>query len=79
MPRAIVEDNSRLFLRVPADDKATLMRVVALAHADPYAYLRDVLERLPTQPDSRIAELLPHRWQAPISTGTSTQDRSSKP
>jgi transposase len=30
---------------------------------DPYAYLRDVLERLPTQPASRIAELLPHRWQ----------------
>lgn len=31
---------------------------------DPYAYLRDVLERLPTQPASRIGELLPHRWQA---------------
>jgi hypothetical protein len=30
---------------------------------DPYAYLRDVLERLPTQPASRIGELLPHRWQ----------------
>jgi transposase len=30
---------------------------------DPYAYLSDVLERLPTQPASRIAELLPHRWQ----------------
>jgi len=32
---------------------------------DPYAYLKDVLERLPTQPNSRIEELLPHRW-API-------------
>jgi hypothetical protein len=32
---------------------------------DPYAYLRDVLERLPTQPASRTDELLPHRWQAP--------------
>jgi len=29
---------------------------------DPYAYLKDVLERLPTQPNSRIDELLPHRW-----------------
>ncbi|MCO5121036.1 MAG: IS66 family transposase [Burkholderiaceae bacterium] len=29
---------------------------------DPYTYLRDVLERLPTQPNSRIEELLPHRW-----------------
>jgi hypothetical protein len=24
--------------------------------------LRDVLERLPTQPNSRIDELLPHLW-----------------
>ena len=45
--------------------------VMSLVHSarlnghDPYAYLRDVLELLPTQPASRIAELLPHRWQAP--------------
>jgi len=31
---------------------------------DPYAYLSDVLARLPTQPARRIAELLPHRWQS---------------
>lgn len=30
---------------------------------DPYAYLRDVLERLPMQPASRIGELLPQRWR----------------
>ena len=29
---------------------------------DPYAYFKDVLHRLPTQPASRIDELLPHRW-----------------
>jgi len=29
---------------------------------DPYAYMKDVLERLPTHPASRIEELLPHRW-----------------
>jgi hypothetical protein len=29
---------------------------------DPYAYLKDVLERLPTQPKTRIQELLAHRW-----------------
>jgi hypothetical protein len=29
---------------------------------EPYAYLKDVLERLPTHPASRIDELLPHRW-----------------
>jgi transposase len=33
---------------------------------DPWAYLRDVLQRLPTQLNSRIEELLPHRW-APAS------------
>ena len=31
---------------------------------DPYAYLRDVLERLPTQRASQIGALLPHRWQS---------------
>ena len=30
---------------------------------EPYAYLKDVLERLPTPPASRIDELLPHRWR----------------
>lgn len=29
---------------------------------EPCAYLEDVLQRLPTQPDRRIGELLPHRW-----------------
>jgi transposase len=31
---------------------------------DTFAYLRDVLERLPVQPAERLDELLPHRWQA---------------
>ncbi|MBM3394321.1 MAG: transposase domain-containing protein, partial [Betaproteobacteria bacterium] len=30
---------------------------------DPYRYLTDVLERLPTQPASQITELLPHLWR----------------
>ncbi len=45
---------------------ATVMSLIHSAKLnglDPYAYLRDVLERLPTQPASRINELLPHRWQ----------------
>ncbi len=29
---------------------------------EPFAYFKDVLERLPTHPASRIEELLPHRW-----------------
>ena len=32
---------------------------------DPWAYLKDVLTRLPTQPNGRIEELLPHRWTPP--------------
>ncbi|MDP1978839.1 transposase domain-containing protein, partial [Undibacterium sp.] len=31
----------------------------------PYAYLKDVLARLPTHKNSRIDELLPHHW-APL-------------
>lgn len=30
---------------------------------DPYAYLKDVLTRLPTQRASEIDHLLPHIWQ----------------
>ncbi|MFN7695858.1 MAG: transposase domain-containing protein, partial [Burkholderiales bacterium] len=31
-------------------------------------YLKDVLTRLPTQPASRIEELLPHRWGPPTAS-----------
>ena len=31
---------------------------------DPFAYLKDVLERLPTHPIDRLAELLPDAWFA---------------
>jgi hypothetical protein len=30
---------------------------------DPYYYLADVLERIPTHPNKRIHELLPHHWK----------------
>jgi len=41
----------------------SLIHSAKLNELDPYVYLRDVLERLPTQPASRIAELLPHHWK----------------
>jgi transposase len=41
----------------------SLIHSAKLNGLDPYAYLRDVLERLPTQPARRIEELLPHQWQ----------------
>jgi hypothetical protein len=31
---------------------------------DPFAYLKDVLERLPTHPAERVGELLPDTWLA---------------
>ena len=34
---------------------------------DPYAYLRDILERVPTQPSRRIDELRPHRSWTTVS------------
>jgi hypothetical protein len=45
----------------------SLLHSARLNGHDPYVYLKDVLERLPTQPASRIDELLPHRWRQPNS------------
>lgn len=41
----------------------SLVQSAKLNGHDPYAYLKDVLTRLPTHPNNRIGELLPHRWQ----------------
>ena len=40
----------------------SLIQSAKLNGHDPYAYLKDVLARLPTQRASEIAELLPHNW-----------------
>lgn len=41
----------------------SLLQSAKLNGHDPWAYLKDVLTRLPTHLNSRIDELLPHRWQ----------------
>lgn len=41
----------------------SLLQSTRLNGHDPWAYLKDVLTRLPTQLNSRIEELLPHRWR----------------
>ena len=44
---------------------ATVMSLIQPAKMnghDPYRYIKDVLERLPTQPASRVGEILPHHW-----------------
>jgi transposase len=41
----------------------SLIQSAKLNGHDPYAYIKDVLTRLPTQKNSQIDQLLPHRWQ----------------
>jgi transposase len=41
----------------------SLLHTARLNGLEPYAYLKDVLERLPTQPASAVTELLPYRWK----------------
>nr|WP_240939644.1 transposase domain-containing protein [Diaphorobacter sp. HDW4A] len=43
----------------------SLVQSAKLNGLEPWAYLRDVLDRLPTHLNSRIDDLLPHRWQPP--------------
>lgn len=55
---------------------AGLYSLVATCDAhdvNPVEYLRDVLLRVDTHPASRIDELLPHRWQPPISIEISSE------
>ena len=43
----------------------SLVQSAKLNGHDPWSYLKDVLQRLPMHPNSRIDELLPHRWSPP--------------
>lgn len=69
-PRLSSQRSSRCLLKCSARDRmlkcaAAIMSLIQSARNnghDPYAYLKDVLTRLPTQRASEIAELLPHRW-----------------
>lgn len=40
----------------------SLLHTARLNGHEPYAYLKDVLQRLPTQPASALRDLLPYRW-----------------
>jgi len=46
----------------------SLIQSARLNGHDPYAYLKDVLTRLPTQRASEIEQLLPHQWVAAETT-----------
>jgi hypothetical protein len=53
----------------PAGQRAAV--IMSLIHSatmnglEPYAYLKDILIKLPTWPNARIRELLPYHWHAP--------------
>ncbi len=44
----------------------TLIQSAKINGLDPQAYLRGVLERIPTARRSDLDELLPHNWKAPV-------------
>ncbi|MGC8730775.1 MAG: transposase domain-containing protein, partial [Halothiobacillaceae bacterium] len=48
-----------------------LIESAKLCGLDPWAYLRDVLTKLPTWPNRRLQELLPHQWPWASSAPTS--------
>lgn len=43
----------------------SLLHTARLNGHETYVYLKDVLERLTTQPASALAELLPYHWKPP--------------
>ncbi len=49
----------------------SLIESAKLNGHDPWAYLKDVFERLPTLKNRDLAQLLPHNWHAPV-TSTAT-------
>ena len=40
-------------------------------HIDPFAYLRDVFDRISAHPANRLTELLPDQWKAARALNTS--------
>ncbi len=45
----------------------SLIGTCKLNGIEPYAYLKDVLQRLPAHPVNRVAELLPFNWKPAVS------------
>ena len=56
----------------------SLVASCKLAGIDPFAYLRDVLDRISTHPASRIAELTPRGWKA-FRTATTPASTPAEP
>ncbi len=50
----------------------SLIESAKLNGHDPWAYLKDVFERLPTLKQRDLAQLLPHNWRTASDTATPT-------
>jgi transposase len=69
MKRVAIGRKNWLFVGSPRGGQtaAVLLSVTSTCHrlgVEPWAYLQDVLMRLPTTPAGQVPELLPDRWQA---------------
>jgi transposase len=66
-PRALGRKNWLFIGSQLAGERAavvmSLLQSAKLNGHEPWAYLKDILTRMPTQLNSRIEELLPHRWE----------------
>lgn len=53
----------------------SLVASCKLVGIDPFAYFRDVLDRVSTHPNNRIFELTPRGWKAALSSGPCTPEK----
>lgn len=77
MKRIAIGRKNWLFVGSPKGGKtaAILVSITSTCHrlgVEPWAYLNDVLARLPSTPESQLAELMPDRWQAARQTAAAT-------
>lgn len=64
----VIGRKNYLFMGGPKGGEAaatlyTLVETCKRNNVDPYHYLTDVLERIPTHPNKKISELLPYNWE----------------
>lgn len=57
----------------------SLVQSCKLAGVEPWSYLKDVLDRLPTHPHKRIGELLPKAWAAARAATEATATATTPP
>jgi transposase len=69
MKRIAIGRKNRLFVGSPRRGQTAAVLITFTStcqrlEVEPWAYLQDVLTRLPTTPAGELIELLPHHWQA---------------